>query len=167
MDVSPRDLDLTPRTGPDDHSGPGPTRPRRSPARAVAGGLAIVALLGAIGFVLIRQLDGASLYYYNVDEAVAERDEIGDRRVRIQGTVVAEPVEVDDELITFTVAFGGESVPVRYRGSEPPPLFDAGVPSVLEGQFGADGRFLSDRIVIKHTEDYKESNSDRVEPGAP
>ncbi len=158
------DLDLSPRTGPEDAA---PARPRRSPARAWVGGLVIVGLLGAIGFVLIRQLDGASLYYYNVDEAVAERPDLGDRRIRIQGTVVDQPDQVDDEVLTFTLAFGGESVDVRYAGVEPPPLFGAGTPSVLEGSFAPDGQFRSDRIVIKHTEDYKESNSDRVAPEDP
>ena len=95
----------------------------------------IVGLLGAIGFVLVRQLDGASLYYYNVDEAVAQRSDIGDRRIRLQGTVVDQPDQVDDELVTFTLAFEGESVDVRYSGKEPPPqLFGAGVPSVVEGE---------------------------------
>jgi len=128
--------------------------------------LVIAGLLGAIAFVLIRQ-DGGSLYYYNVDEAVAELDQIGSKSIRIQGTVVGEPVAGDDEEVPFSLAFGGESVDVRHVGSEPPPLFDAGIPSVLEGRFASDGTFVSQRIVIKHSEEYKDSNSDRVEPGSP
>ncbi|HYI62539.1 MAG TPA: cytochrome c maturation protein CcmE [Acidimicrobiales bacterium] len=156
------ELDLSPRTGPDGGAG----RPR-SRSRAVVGGLVIAALLGAIGFVAVRQLQGSSVYYYNADEAVAERPEIGDRRVRVQGTVVGQPVEVDDETVTFTIAFRGASIDVRHQGAEPPPLFDANVPSVVEGRFAPDGTFLSDRIVIKHSEQYKEENSDRVDPAAP
>lgn len=163
MDVNGPEVDLTPRTGPDTEPG----RPRRPRTRAWVGGLVIVGLLGAIGFVLLRQLDGASLYYYNVDEAVADRSAIGDRRIRIQGTVIGQPDQVDGETLTFTVAFDGEAVDVRYSGVEPPPLFGAGTPSVLEGSFAPDGEFRSDRIVIKHTEDYKESNSDRVAPEDP
>ena len=153
-------LDLTPRTGPD---GSAPRRPRRSRGRAVLSGLVIVGLLGAIGFVLVRQLDGASLYYYNVDEAVAQRDEIGDRSIRIQGTVVGEPeTQGDAETLVFSLAFEGESVDVRHVGAEPPPLFEAGVPSVLEGRFADDGTFVSERIVIKHSEEYREDNPDHV-----
>lgn len=163
MDVNEPELDLTPRTGP----GPDGGRPRRSRSRAWIGGLVIVGLLGAIGYVLVRQLDGASLYYYNVDEAVAQRAEIGDRRIRLQGTVVDRPDQVDDERVSFTLAFGGETVDVRYSGKEPPPrLFGAGVPSVVEGHFTPEGQFMSDRIVIKHTADYEEKNPDRVEAGA-
>lgn len=156
-------LDLSPRTGPD---GAPAGRPPRSRARALLTGLVIVALLGAIGFVTVRQLSGASVYYYNADEAVAQRAEIGDQRIRVQGTVVGKPVEVDDETVTFTIAFQGASIDVRHQGAEPPPLFDANVPSVVEGRFASDGTFLSDRIVIKHSEQYKEDNPDHLEPGA-
>lgn len=162
MDVSgpTPDLDLTPRTGPDDAPS---RRPRRSRARGIVSALAIVALLGAIGYVALRQLDGASLYYYNVDEALEQRAEIGDRHIRIQGTVVGEPHETpDDESLVFSLAFDGESVDVRHVGAEPPPLFEAGVPSVLEGRFADDGSFVSDRIVIKHSEEYREDNPDHV-----
>lgn len=158
------DLDLSPRTGPDGTSTGG--RPPRSRARALLSGVAIVALLGAIGFVAVRQLSGASVYYYNADEAVAQRADIGDQRIRVQGTVVGKPVEVDDETVTFTIAFRGASIDVRHEGAEPPPLFDANVPSVVEGRFAADGTFLSDRIVIKHSEQYKDDNPDHLEPDA-
>lgn len=155
------ELDLTPRTGP---SGTGARRPPRSRAQAVLSGAVIVAVLAAIGFVTVRQLSGASVYYYNADEAVAQRAEIGDQRIRVQGTVVGKPVELDDETVTFTIAFRGAAVDVRHSGAEPPPLFDANVPSVVEGRFAADGTFLSDRIVIKHSEQYKQDNPDHLDP---
>lgn len=162
MDVTDGpDLDLTPRTGPE----PTP-RARRSRTRAVVSGVVIVALVGAIGFVLVRQVQGSSVYYYNVDEAVAKRTELGDRQIRIQGTVVGDPVTEADDDVVFSVAFGGESVRVRHIGTEPPPLFAAGVPSVLEGHFAADGTFVSERIVIEHTEEYREKNPYHVE-GSP
>lgn len=158
-DQPPGDLDLTPRTGPDD----APARPRRSTGRGLLVGLVIVALLGGIVALLVVQLDGSSLYYYNVDEAVAQRDTIGDRDIRIQGTVVGEPTDSDGRGLTFALAFAGESVDVRHVGSEPPPLFEAGVPSVLEGHFRDDGTFVSERIVIKHSEEYREDNPGHVE----
>ena len=151
------DLDLTPRTSPDDAS---PRRAGRGKGLLV--GLVIVALLGGIVALLVTQLEGSSLYYYNVDEAVAQRPSIGDRDIRIQGTVVGDPTEgTRDHALHFRLAFNGASVDVRHVGSEPPPLFEAGVPSVLEGHF--DGAtFVSERIVIKHSEEYREKNPDHV-----
>jgi len=157
---APADVDLTPRTGPDTPAG----RPPRSRGRGLLVGGLIVALLVGIVALLVVQLQGSSLYYYNVDEAVAERDEIGDRDIRIQGTVVGEPQPRGADQLVFELAFNGASVDVRYTGIENvPDLFDTGVPSVLEGHFDDDGTFLSDRIVIKHTEEYREDNPEHVE----
>ncbi|HEX7133836.1 MAG TPA: cytochrome c maturation protein CcmE [Iamia sp.] len=159
--MSDTPLDLSPRTGPDD--GPTPREPRSRGRGLLVGGV-IVALLAGIFALLVVQLQGSSRYYYNVDEAVAEREAIGDDDIRIQGTVVGEPTEQAADELVFSLAFGGESVDVVYTGLEPPPdLFAAGVPTVLDGHFTDDGRFASDRIVIKHTEEYREENPDHVE----
>ncbi|HMJ78987.1 MAG TPA: cytochrome c maturation protein CcmE [Iamia sp.] len=158
--MSDAPLDLSPRTGPDDGATP---RPPRSRGRGLLIGAVILALLGGIVALLIVQVQGSSLYYYNVDEAVAQRESLGDRDIRIQGTVVGEPTEVGGDALVFDLAFGGESVAVRHLGPEPPPLFDAGVPSVLEGHFADDGAFVSERIVIKHSEEYREDNPEHVE----
>jgi cytochrome c-type biogenesis protein CcmE len=153
-------LDLTPRTGPDD--GPGPRRPRSRGRGWLVGGVIVLLLAGVVA-LLIVQVQGSSLYYYNVDEAVAQRDTLGDRDIRIQGTVVGEPAEQGNDALVFDLAFGGESVSVRHLGPEPPPLFGPDVPSVLEGHFADDGVFVSERIVIKHSEEYREDNPEHVE----
>jgi cytochrome c-type biogenesis protein CcmE len=154
-------LDLSPRTGPDD--GPALRRPRSRGRGLLVGGVILV-LLAAVVALLIVQVQGSSLYYYNVDEAVAQRDSLGDRDIRIQGTVVGEPIEQGNEdALVFDLAFNGASVAVRHLGPEPPPLFDADVPAVLEGHFADDGSFVSERIVIKHSEEYREDNPDHVE----
>ncbi len=159
--MSDAPLDLTPRTGPD--AGPAPRRPRSRGKGLLIGGVIVVLLVGIVA-LLIVQVQGSSLYYYNVDEAVAERPSLGQRDIRIQGTVAGGPTEQGNgDALVFDLAFGGESVAVRHLGPEPPPLFDAGVPSVLEGHFADDGSFVSERIVIKHSEEYREENPEHVE----
>jgi cytochrome c-type biogenesis protein CcmE len=44
---------------------------------------------------------------------------------------------------------------------DPPQLFRANVPVVLEGHFQGT-TFQSDRILVKHSEDYREDHKDRV-----
>ena len=57
------------------------------------------------------------------------------------------------------------AVDVRHRG-DPPQLFKEGIPVVLEGRFASatpsDDRFLSDRIMVKHSEVYRAKHPDRV-----
>ena len=96
------DIDLTPRTSADDGGRPLRRRRRRSPL-AVA---LLVLLLGALSFVVFRGLTNATLYFYNADEAVERRDELGDRRFRLQGEVQDDVVETDVGA-RFTVAFNG------------------------------------------------------------
>jgi cytochrome c-type biogenesis protein CcmE len=155
-------LDVTPRTA--------PVEPAAEPPRGRRGlviGLVLVGLLGATGFLLVKVVGDASLYYYNADEAVAKRDDLGDRRFRIQGTFVGTATDEADGSIAFDIAFGGERVAIRHTGSEPA-LFEPGVPVVLEGRWSDDGAtFLSDRIEVKHGEEYREENPDRVPADAP
>lgn len=157
-DESP-ELDLTPRTAP----AAGRARARRR--RPVTVWLALAAVTLGIAFVVLQGLGNATLYFRNVDEAVAQRDELGDRRFRLQGLVGDDVEEVDGGL-RFTLEFNGAAVQVHHRG-DPLDLFRPGQSVVLEGRFaeGAD-TFLSDHMMVKHDEDYTEDHADRVADAA-
>lgn len=122
----------------------------------LAGGL----ILAALGFLVFQGLGNATLYFRTVDEAVAERSSLGDRRFRIQGDVVAGTVERLGGDVAFTLTSAGVSVGVRHQG-DPPELFQPGIPVVLEGRF-QDDVFVSDRILVKHTETYVADYPDRL-----
>ena len=147
-------MELTPRTVGDDAAPGGATatgrrrRRRWLPLAVIA--LVLVALVVLVG----KGLSDATLYFRNADEAVAQRDSLGTRRFRLQGTVAGEPGHTGD-AVTFAVAYGGVSVDVRHVG-DPPELFRQGIPVVLEGHW-AEGEdvFASDRILIRHDEEYE------------
>lgn len=125
----------------------------------------VVVVLAAIGYLAWQGIGNATLYFYNADEAVERRDELGDRRFRVQGTVVDGSVQATGTAVDFTIEFAGASIPVHHVG-DPPELFQPGIPVVLEGRFEGE-TFASDQIMVKHTSEYKAENPDRVEPGAP
>lgn len=110
----------------------------------------------ALGFLVFRGLGNATVYFKTVDEAVAERHELGANRFRIEGTVVTAP-----EDGRFTIRGERAQAEVSYRG-EVPPLMQVGIPVVLEGRWDGD-RFAGDRIMVKHTSEYREQNPDRVQ----
>jgi cytochrome c-type biogenesis protein CcmE len=155
FDESP-ELDLSPRTPVG-----GAVAPRTGRRRPIGAYVALAAVVLGIGFVVLQGLGSATLYFRNVDEAVAERDELGTRRFRLQGLVV-DDVASDGDAVTFTLAFNGATVPVRHAG-DPPDLFRPDQSVVLEGHFveGSDV-FASDRMLVKHDEDYSEDNSERI-----
>ncbi len=65
-------MDVTPKTAPLE---PRPAPPPRKTRRGLVVGLVLALLVGATGFLLIKVVGDASLYFYNADEAVAQRAE--------------------------------------------------------------------------------------------
>jgi cytochrome c-type biogenesis protein CcmE len=126
-------------------------------------GLVIAAVCGAIAFLLVQGLGNATTYFRNADEALAQRDELGQRRFRLQGTVVDGSVARTGEAVDFQVEHGCAVVAVRHQG-DPPELFRPGIPVVLEGGFAEEGSnvFTSDRILVRHTSEYREKEADRL-----
>jgi cytochrome c-type biogenesis protein CcmE len=124
----------------------------------------VLALLaGATAFLLVKA-GNASSYFYNADEAVADREDIGDKRIRLQGTVVDGTVEQIGDGVEFDVEYHCVTVHVRHEG-DPPELFKPGIPVVLEGRF-ADApseAYESDRILVRHTNEYRTDEADRLE----
>lgn len=122
--------------------------------------LAGAVIVAALAFLLAQGLGNATLYFRTVDEAVAQRADLGDRRFRIQGDVVAGSVARAGDDVGFVLTANGSEVRVVHRG-DPPELFRPGIPVVLEGRFQGD-RFASDRILVKHSETYTAEYPDRV-----
>ena len=117
-------------------------------------------VLAALGFIVFRGLGNATLYFRTADEAVAQRQELGDRRFRIEGSVVGGTVQEADGRTVFDIESKTVRVHVRHQG-DPPELFKPGIPVVLEGRFQGES-FASDRIMVKHSEDYIAKNPERV-----
>jgi cytochrome c-type biogenesis protein CcmE len=140
---------------------PGVATPVRRRSRLAYAVLLVVVL--ALGVVVYQALSSASLYFYNADEAVAQRDELGDKRFRLQGTVLGDTIDETSDGVEFTVAFNGVRVEAHHDG-DPPELFQPGIPVVLEGRWSESGDwFASDRILVKHSEEYEADNSDRID----
>lgn len=148
-------MELSPRTGPD---GGETTRRRRNRLPMLA---LIVAIVGVGGFVAVKALGSATTFYRNVDEAVTQRDSLGAKRFRIQGTVVPGTVARTGDGVSFEVGFNGVALPVNHVG-DPPEMFKEGQAVLLEGHFAPDGSYASDQMIIKHSEVYESKNSKRI-----
>jgi cytochrome c-type biogenesis protein CcmE len=164
------DLNLTPRTdggsgGAGDGSG-GAGAPVRTPGlRRWVGALVLVGVVAVGSLVVVRALNDATLFFRNADEAVAQRDELGSDRFRLQGLVVPGSVQAYPGGVEFSVAYNGVAVEVEHTG-DPVELFDDDIPVVLEGRWsgvGDNAVFLSDRMLVKHDENYVADNSDRLD----
>ena len=147
-------LDLTPR------SDPGAPAPRRARRRWVP--IVVLALVLVAGGVIVTQfLRSAVDYYCNVDEIGHRSGCEAGRRLRIQGTVDKGTVVNADGVTTFTISFGGKTLPVRYEG-QPGGIFQECEPVVVHGQL-VDGTFDGDRVEVKHSNEYQAQHPDRVD----
>lgn len=124
---------------------------------------AIIVLLLVVatgGIVLTKFLTSAIDYYCNVNEIGTKSGCEAGRRLRVQGVVDKGSVENDGVTTTFDMSFGGVTIPVTYDG-EPGGIFKECIPVVVHGIL-SDGIFLGDRVEVKHSNDYKADNPDRV-----
>jgi cytochrome c-type biogenesis protein CcmE len=144
-------VDLTP--------GPVAARRRRNPVTYAV----LVVVLVALGVVVYKGLSSASLYFYNADEAVAQRHDLGEKRFRLQGTVIGSTIDETADGVDFAVAFNGVRVEAHHHG-DPPELFKSGIPVVLEGRWDPSGGFFdSDRILVKHSAQYQAKHKGRLD----
>jgi cytochrome c-type biogenesis protein CcmE len=147
LDLSPRDNEPA-----DDLVG------RRSLRNKIIGGLIAAVLI----FVVYQGLTNARVFFLNVDEAVEQKSDLGDRTFRMQGTVISEEGNSANGALLFTVAYNDATAQIRHVGPEPSDLFDLGEPVVVEGRWTGDV-FESDQVIVKHDESYVEDNPARVE----
>ena len=73
---------------------------------------------------------------------------------------MTEPVQQTGDDVRFAILSAGVCVDVRHRG-DPPELFKPGIPVVLEGHWQGDV-YESDRIMVRHSNEYKEKNPTRM-----
>ena len=125
------------------------TKKRRAIAALALCGGAVVAIV-----VLTVVLSNNVVYFRTVSEAVAERKSDGNRRFRIAGEVVPGSVEETASGVRFEITDGKKTALVVHRG-DPPSLFKPGAPVVCEGRWGPNAAFDSDRIMIRHGNEYK------------
>ena len=148
-------MDLTPRTNSEGTPAPAKRQRRWGPIVIV-----VVALVFG-GVVVTKFLTSAIDYYCNVDEVGTRTGCEGARRMRVQGVVEQHSVKQVDGATTFVMEFNGKKLPVTYAG-DPGGVFQECIPVVAHGRV-VNGVFESDRIDVKHSNQYVQKNKARID----
>ena len=146
-------MDLTPRTS-------GESTPVAKKKRNWMPIAFIVVALLAGGVVVTKFLTSAIDYYCNVDEVGVRDGCTDDRRIRVQGIVQQHSVKSADGSTQFELTFNAETIKVQYLGY-PGGVFQECIPVVAHGRM-VGNTFESDRIEVKHTNQYVEKNTGRL-----
>ena len=122
--------------------------------------LALVLALAAVAAVVaVLALGGVGenlVYYWSPTELIAQGEGARSATVRLGGQVQAGSVRYAEDGLTlsFRVTDGGSAVEVVTE-SVPPAMFREGIGVVVEGRLQADGRFHTDRLMVKHDNQYQ------------
>jgi len=161
-------MDLSPRPG----------RPARQGVRRWGPVLLVALVVLVIGIVLWRVLADATLVFREVDDAVERREELDDDRFRMIGSPMSgsvQEVNLDDgrPAVAFSLVLDGVVADVVHTGAVSD-QFQPEVPVVIDGRWvqssayagvADDGwYFASDRMLVKHDNDYRVDNQDRIDP---
>jgi cytochrome c-type biogenesis protein CcmE len=123
-------------------------RTRRRAALALA-----VTAATTTGVLIVAGLQGTLLYYRTPADILAAPPSPG-TRIRLEGTVVAGSVHAAGPRTTFELS--DEHASMRVITSDTPPAaFRTGEQAVVEGHLGSDGVFAADKVIAKHSNEYR------------
>jgi len=115
-------------------------------ALAIAGGVLAFLAFGGIGENLV--------YYWSPTELNAAGDRAVGASIRLGGLVKDGSIKYGEgSHLEFAVTDGEESVMVTAT-AVPPAMFREGIGVVVEGTLDGDGTFVTQRLMVKHDNEY-------------
>jgi cytochrome c-type biogenesis protein CcmE len=121
--------------------------------------LAVAAILISVGVLAFLAFGGIGenlVYYWSPSELAEAGDEAVGATIRLGGLVEPGTIDrsADGLTLKFAVTDGGASVPI-VTSSVPPAMFREGVGVVVEGTIRKDGSFETNRLLVKHDNQYR------------
>ncbi len=117
----------------------------------------------AFAYLAFSNVGENLVYYWSPSELRAEGPGAVGAMVRLGGLVEQGTVrrEADGLTLHFAVTDGRESVPV-FAQTVPPAMFREGIGVVLEGTMGADGTFSTERLMVRHDNEYQAPDGEKT-----
>jgi cytochrome c-type biogenesis protein CcmE len=117
----------------------------------------VISLAGAaLAWLSFGSIGENLVYYWSPKELLENRGKAVGATIRLGGQVAPgsiawDPAKTD---LAFAVTDGAATVRVEGR-SIPPQMFRENIGVVVEGTLRADGVFTSERLMVKHSNEYK------------
>ena len=123
--------------------------------------VAITVVLGVLAFLAFGGLGESLVYYWSPTELLSSGDQALGATVRLGGLVAPGSIErsADGLTLKFAVTDGTNQVPISTR-SVPPAMFREGIGVVVEGTMRDSGEFETQRLLVKHDNEYKAPGDD-------
>ena len=126
--------------------------------------LAVVAIMVAAGVLAFLAFGGIGenlVYYWSPTELEASGDKALGATIRLGGLVEPGTIQHSEDGLTlkFAVTDGEASIPISTK-SVPPAMFREGVGVVVEGSVNRAGQFETQRLLVKHDNQYQAPGED-------
>lgn len=119
-----------------------------------------ILLVSSFVYLVFLGMKEGTMFYLEVSEFVAQAEQIGDRKVRINGAIVKDSLNFDPETLRLVFKLkdtkGPELINVVYRGAPPDLIGEDGVTLVAEGSYDKKQNiFVSKRLLVKCPSKYE------------
>ena len=119
----------------------------------------VVSLLvagSALGFIAFGNIGENLVYYWNPSEVLEQGQKAYGATIRLGGVVKAGSLDWNEDKneLNFEISDGTSTVKVHATGA-PPQMFREGIGVLVEGTMVAGGTFESERLMVKHSNEYK------------
>ena len=113
--------------------------------------IALVVLVGALGYFAFMAFEGATVYYYTVGEMNDVGQTPEGKMVRVSGKLIPDTFNRGEgsTLAEFSLTDGTESLVANHVGVLPDLFFNDHSEIILEGAYGSNGVFQSENVIVK------------------
>ncbi|HEX4019541.1 MAG TPA: cytochrome c maturation protein CcmE [Acidobacteriaceae bacterium] len=117
--------------------------------------IAMVIILGTIGYLAVTGVRSNKSYYVTIQELQGMGNRAFTRHLRVAGNVQPGSIKQDGSHMRFTLVEQGRTLNVNYTGMEPPPdTFKDNAQALAVGFYGRDGVFHASQIQAKCASKY-------------
>ena len=116
----------------------------------------VIVIGGGMGYFMYRAMQTSWLYYYSVDDFVAQSSIAQNHSLRIAGKVEKGSIKHDLQNMNLTFKMSGSeiTVPVSYNGVVPD-NFAEDIEVVVQGRLDTSGVFQADKLMTRCESKYK------------
>ena len=113
--------------------------------------IALVVLVGALGYFVFQAFSGATVYYYTVGEMNDMGPSPEGKTVRVSGKLEPDSFHRAEgsTLSEFRLTDGSAALVAAHEGVLPDLFFNEHSEIILEGSYHPDGVFVSENVIVK------------------
>jgi len=112
-------------------------------------------ILVSMGYLAYTGVQESKSYYVTIKELQGMGNDAYSKRLRVAGNVQPGSIKRNGTHVEFVLVEQGQTLPVVYNGTEPPPdTFKDNAQALAEGSFSKDGVFHAKGIQAKCASKY-------------